>query len=288
MAANNFLCFNGDFLSSEKPVFHSQNRAFRYGDGIFESMRAIGTTVPFLNLHLERLRKGSRFLEIELPEYFTFEFLSKQISHLLNANKQFSGARVRLGVFRKNGGSFFPISNKADYYIESSSVESTNFQLNSKGLVIDLYPDYRKSINPFNSLKSIPSQLYIKAAIYAQNKKLDDCIILNENSRIAETTSSNIFISSNNRLITPSLSEGCLPGIMRDIIIQLAVKEKITVFDDACITDKDLIEADEVFLTNAVQGIKWVVAFRNRRYFSRTAKKLNQSLTDFVQSLSLQ
>ena len=95
MASNTFLCYNGDFLPTDKPVFNVQNRAFRYGDGIFESMRAIGTTVPFLNLHLERLRKGAQFLEIDLPEYFTIEFVTKQISHLLNANKHFSGAKIR-------------------------------------------------------------------------------------------------------------------------------------------------------------------------------------------------
>lgn len=283
MTTNTFLCLNGDFLPSDKPVINTRNRAFRYGDGVFESMRAVGTSVPFLNMHLERLRNGAHFLDIELPEFFTFEFITKQISHLLNANKQFTGAKIRLGVFRKNGGSFFPVSNKADYYIESSPLDSNNFQLNNKGLVIDIYPDLKKVINSFNSIKSIPSLLYIKAAIYAQNNKLDDSIILNENLRITESTSSNIFICSNNRLITPSLSEGCLPGIMRNIIINLAIREKIPVSDNACITDKDLNEADEVFLTNAVQGIKWVVAFRNRRYFSKTAKRLNQLLAEFVQ-----
>jgi len=243
-------------------------------------MRAIGTTVPFLQMHIERLRKGVAFMEMELPESLTNVYIEKQITHLLNANKHFNGARIRLGVFRKEGGNFLPITNKTEYYIESTPTNTNNFQLNTKGILIDIFSDYTKPVVAFNQLKSINSHLYIKAALHAQSRNLDDCLILNEHKRIIEATSSNIFICSNNNLITPSLSEGCLPGIMREIIIQLALKEKITVYDDVCLNEKDLTDADEIFLTNAVSGITWVVAFRNRRYFSKIAKKLTLALNE--------
>lgn len=285
MGKSNFICINGEFVSTERPVFTSYNRAFRYGDGIFESMRAIGTTVPFLNKHITRMKEGAHFLEIDIPESYTTEYFAKQIKHLLNANKQFTGARIRLGVYRKEGGTFSPLSNKAEYYIESDSIDSPNFQINNKGLVIDLYNDYKKSLNPFNQLKSIPSQLYIKAALFAQKNRIDDCILLNEKNQIIEASSSNIFIVSGNNILTPVTSEGCLAGIMREIIIQIAKNEGYNVSDNITLTEKDLLNADEIFLTNAVQGIKWVVAFRRRRYFSRTAKKLNQSLANYSLSL---
>lgn len=286
MPETSFICYNGDFLPSNKPLFFTQNRAFRYGDGLFESMRAIGTSVPFLNQHLDRLRKGASFLQMEIPETFNNSFISKLISHLINANKQFAGAKIRLGVFRKDGGSFFPNTNKIDFYIESSPLDSANFQTNSKGLVIDVFTELTKSISEFNQLKSVHSLLYIKAALNSQSRNLDDCLILNEHKNIIESTSSNLFIFSDNNLITPSLSEGCLPGIMRNIIINIALKEKITVYDDVSLNEKDLINADEVFLTNAVNGIKWVVAFKNRRYFSKTAKKLSVLLADYANEVN--
>lgn len=285
MGKSNFICINGEFVSNEKPVFSSQNRAFRYGDGVFESMRAIGTSVPFLNSHFSRLISGAQFLEIELPESFSLDFIAKQIKHLINANKHFNGAKIRIAVYRKEGGTFFPLSNKAEYYIESEPLDTPNYQINPKGLVIDIYPDLAKPNSTFNPFKTIPSQLYVKAALYAQSNKLDDCLLINEKSQIVEASSSNIFLFSNNHLVTPSLSEGCLPGVMRMNIIQLAKKEKIEVLDDAVITEKDLLNADEIFLSNAVQGLKWIVAFRNRRYFSRTAKKLSQSLAEHALSL---
>lgn len=282
MAESTFICLNGEFIPSQQPSIHVSNRAFRYGDGVFESMRAISTSVPFLHLHIERLKKGVAFLEMQLPESFTNSYIEKQITHLLNANKHFGGARIRLGVFRKEGGNFKPTTNKTEYYIESSPTGTNTFQLNTKGILVDIFYEYTKPVVDFNLLKSINSHLYIKAALNAQSRNLDDCLILNDQKRIIEATSSNIFICSNNNLITPSLSEGCLPGIMREIVIQLAIKEKITVYDDVCLNIKDITDADEVFLTNAVSGITWVVAFRNRRYFSKMAKKISQALIEHV------
>ena len=280
MPESAFICLNGEFISSQQPSLFVQNRAFRYGDGVFESMRAIDTSVPFLPMHMERLRKGVAYMEMELPESFTKAFIEKQITHLLNANKLFCGARIRIGVFRKEGGKFMPTTNKTEYYIECTPTNTNNFQINTKGLVVDIFSGLTKPIADFNYLKSINSHLYIKAALNAQSRTLDDCLILNEHKRIIEATSSNIFICSNNNLITPALSEGCLPGIMREIIIRLALKEKITVYDDVCLNVKDITDADEIFLTNAVAGITWVVAFRNRRYFSKMAKKLSLALIE--------
>ena len=286
MSETSFICYNGEFFPSNKPLFYHQNRAFRYGDGLFESMRAIGTSVPFLNQHLDRLKKGAAFLQMEIPDAFNHSFVSKHISHLINANKQFGGSRIRLGIFRKDGGSFFPNTNKIDFYIESSPLDSANFQINSKGLVVDVFSELTKPISDFNQLKSVHSLLYIKAALNAQSRNLDDCLILNEHKNIIEATSSNLFIFSDNNLITTSISEGCLPGIMRNIIINLALKEKITVYDDVCLNETDLMKADEVFLTNAVQGIKWIVAFKSRRYFSKTAKKLSVLLSDYANEVN--
>ncbi len=280
-----FVCINGEFLPSDKPVFFGSNRAFKYGDGLFETMRAIGTTVPFLNQHFERLRKSAAVLQMELPENFSVSFFQKQISRLLNANKLFNGAKIRLSLYRKDGGNYQPLSNKADYYIECSPLESKNFSLNAKGLKIGVFSEWKKPINELSSIKSANALFYVKSAIYSRSENLDESLLLNEHNQIIESTSSNLFILSNNNLITPSLSEGCLPGIMREIIIQLALNEKITVYDDVCISENDILNADEVFLTNAVSGIKWVVAFQNRRYFCKTAKKLSANLELLANSL---
>lgn len=278
MKQNNFICFNGELHNSNTPVFTLSNRAFHYGDGIFETMRAIGTTVPFLELHYKRLVKSSEILKMNLPENFSLKFLSEKISRLLNANKLFRGTRIRLTMFRKDGGLFLPDSNEVNYSIETTELESDKFTLNKKGLSLGVYPDYRKNIHPFNRLKLINSQLSILGAMFSAENNLDECLFLNEHNRIVEAVSYNIFIRTGNNLATPSHSEGCLAGIMRHIILDVASKQGMNVSDSAQITENDLLNADELFLTNAVSGIRWVLSFGNRRYFNTAAKILTEKL----------
>ncbi len=277
-----FVCYNGEFISSEKPIFLGTNRAFRYGDCLFETLRAVGTNVPFLNKHIARIKNSATILQFEIPDNYNTQFFQKQIARLLNANKFFNGAKVRLSIFRKDGGNYQPITNKIDFFIEANPLESNNFSLNTKGLKIDIFNEWKKNINELSSLKTANSLLYVMAANFSQSQKLDDCLLINQNNNIIEASSSNLFVFTNNNLLTPSLSDGCLNGIMREIVIQLALKEKITVYDDVCITENDILNADEIFLTNAVSGIKWVVAFKNRRYFCKVAKMLSVELEKMV------
>lgn len=280
-----FVCYNGEFISSDKPIFFGTNRAFRYGDGLFETMRAVGTYVPFITQHIARIKNSASILQFEIPDNYTTPFFQKQITRLLNANKFFNGVKVRVSIFRKDGGNYQPITNKIDYFIEATTLDSNNFSLNSKGLKIDVFNDFKKPVNELSGLKTSNSLFYVIAANSIQSLKVDDCLLINQNNNIIEASSSNLFIFTNNNLLTPSLSDGCLNGIMREIIIQLALNEKITVYDDISITENDILNADEVFLTNAVYGIKWVVAYKDRRYFCKVAKRLSTALENLTNTL---
>lgn len=285
MSQSQFVCYNGEFIPSDKPLFFGTNRAFKYGDGLFETMRAVSTSVPFLSQHIERLKKSGDVLQLEMPDNHTGAFFQKQISRLLNANKIFSGAKVRLSVFRKDGGNYQPLTNKTDYFIEATPLDTNNFSLNAKGLKIVLFNEWKKPVNELSNLKTSNSLFYVKAANYTYSLNVDDCLLLNQNNNIIEASSSNLFIFTNNNLLTPSISDGCINGVMREIVIQLALKEKITVYDDVNINENDILNADEVFLTNAVNGIKWVVAYKNRRYFCKIAKRISTALENLSASL---
>ena len=121
--------------------------------------------------------------------------------------------------------------------------------------------------------KNIHAQIYIQAAIYAQEKNIGDVLVLNSDDNIIEATSSNVFLVSGGDLYTPKLSSGPVGGVMRATIINLAISMGIKVFE-CNLTPQELLKADEVFLTNAVQGIKWVSSYRTKRYFNKTANKL--------------
>ena len=118
------------------------------------------------------------------------------------------------------------------------------------------------------------------ASIKAQELGLDELLISNDRGGILESSSANLFVVSNGVLYTPGLEEGCLAGTMRMQIINIALKVGLKVYE-CNILPQNLLAADEVFLTNAINGITWVSAYRTKRYFNNMSKRLIVELNDY-------
>lgn len=278
MLVSKYICLNGDFIKSDQPVINSNNRAFKYGDALFETIHANGTEPQFLELHVNRLIKGMKVLKMNVPGTFKFEYFKRLITNILNKNRQLQGARIRLTIFRNPGGLYTPSTNDISFLLESSPLEYDKYILNIKGYAVDIYQDILKPINVLSNLKSTNSLIFIMAGIYKNENNLDDSIILNEKQRITECTASNIFIVKDSKFFTPGLSEGCLDGIMRYKVIKLLKSLGYFINDNCSLTMQDLHTADELFLTNVITGIRWVVAFRQKRYYNKISKLLIQKL----------
>jgi branched-subunit amino acid aminotransferase/4-amino-4-deoxychorismate lyase len=276
MSEMNYICHNGKIISENDLHLACSNRAFQYGDGLFESMHASGNKVQFFYEHFDRLIRSMKLLKMEIPVRFSVDTygIQKDISKILIKNKLFKGARVRISVFRQGGGFFAPDSNETEYLIECSSIPSDRYELNQKGLLIDIYEEMAKPINTLSRINTSSSMFNVLAGIYKAENKLDECIVMNTKGNIVEGISSNIFVVKENLILTPSLREGCLPGIMRQKAIELARKLAYSVQDEGIVQIQDIMAADEIFYTNAVNGIQWVVGFKQRRYFNKVSKAL--------------
>ncbi|RPH31271.1 MAG: 4-amino-4-deoxychorismate lyase [Bacteroidales bacterium] len=282
MTSKRYIWINGDMISSDTPALVVGNRSFLYGDGLFETIHAYGTQGRNLNLHLSRLKRGMEILNIDLPPFLDENMLSKEITRLLNKNRIFESARVRLTVYRNQGGKYIPENNVAGIIIEVEPLELNMYQLNSKGYTIELYHEIRKPVNSLSSIKSCNSLHYILAGIFLKNNGVNDCLLINEHDRIAEAISSNVFIVKDDNIYTPAISEGCIPGVMREVIIKVAPKLGLKVNNQVAIPVQKLLDCDEVFLTNAITGIRWVGAFRQQRYFNKISKLLTDEINRFT------
>ena len=280
MQISKYVCLNGNFIKLDQPVFNNDNRAFHYGDALFETIHANGTKPQFLELHITRLIHGMTILKMNTPEDFKTGYFERLITNILNKNRQLQGARIRLTVFRNPGGLYTPSSNEVSFLIESFPLEHDRYILNTKGYAIDVYEDIRKPVNALSNLKSTNSLIFVLAGIFKKEKKLDDCLIINEKQRVIESISSNIFAVKNSRILTPGLTEGCLAGIMRHTIIGILKSHNYFVNDNCSLTVQDLLAADEILLTNAIAGIRWVMAFRQKRYYNDTSKFLINKLNE--------
>ncbi len=282
MAQRIFLNLNGKIIDASQPLFTVKNRSFRYGDSIFESFRAFGQEIPFFKSHFDRLLSAMNQLGMNVPVIFSEEFLLKEIRHLLRVNKFFKSAVIRFTVFRNDGGKYFPETNAVSYLIETMPLSENSYVLNNRGLSIGVFSDFPKAATPFSSFKSANAQIYIAAALCAQESGWDDALLLNAKNEIMEATSSNVFFVRDNFLFTPSSDSGIIRGIMRQKVIEVALQNKFVVYDEVAIRENEIGSFDEIFLTNSVKGIQWVSGYKDFRFFKKTAtlltEKLNQSL----------
>ncbi len=279
MALNSFVNLNGNILPADQPVLKAGNRAFRYGDAVFETIRLMRGDILFFEKHLERFKKGMNLLGMKWRDDFTFHNLYLLIRHLDQMNELNGNGRIRLQVFRNDGGRYTPASDEVSFLIEAEPIASDEYQLNENPLRIDIFSEIEKPKNKFSNIKSSNALIYVMAGIYKEQQGLDDCIILNNEGRICEAIGSNIFLISKDELFTPALSEACIEGIMRGQLIEmLNVRGKKV--QETSLTIEHVMKADGIFLTNVTEGIRWVGAFRQKRYFNGTSKWLFSELNE--------
>jgi branched-chain amino acid aminotransferase len=258
------ICFNGAMLKSHEPVLTTSNRGFKYGDGVFETMRVERGVVQLEGYHFDRLFASLELLQIETS--FSSAELTERILELCTVNGCSERARVRLAVYRTEKG-------QGDYCIEATALPEEKVLWNERGWTIDLYPYARKGVDVFANLKSANYLPYVMADLFAREKGLDEALVLNSHHLLCDGSKTNLFVIRKDDILTPALHQGCINGVMRRHVVE-ELKKKGYVIKQAELSLDDLEGAQEVFLTNALQGIKWVQRFRDKEYGYEQTKKL--------------
>lgn len=259
-----YINFNGTYIPSEESFINADNRGFRYGDGLFETIKVADNKIHLASYHFERLFSSMKILQFDIPDFFTEKDLSEQILLLCKKNHHQDSARVRVIVFRGNGKLFNAENNSPNYIIQTEEIPNKKFALNENGLIADVFKDGRKSCDKFSNIKSNNFLIYAMAAIHAKKNKLDDCFILNSYNRVCESTIANIFCIKNKIIYTPALSEGCVAGVMRRFLFEKI--NKYFLLRETNLSVENIKEADEVFLTNSISGIRWISRFGEIEY----------------------
>lgn len=252
-----FLCFNGELLPANQPIITAQNRAFRYGDGLFETIKIFESKIILAEYHFDRLFFGLKLLGIKTTQIVK-EDISNQIIDLCRKNNCLQSARVRLAVYRDE------TTNEGSYVIEANPLQLPN-ALNQVGWSIELYPFARKSMDAFANLKTANYLPYILADKYAKEKNKDECIVLNTENNLSDASKANIFLIKRGEIYTPALHQGCVNGVVRRFLIEEFRRMNITLYQKE-INEQMLFDADEVFLTNSINHMRWIGSFREKQY----------------------
>lgn len=267
--------FNGSILPESENYLNHENRGLRYGDALFESIRVSGDKIFFWEEHYLRLMASMRILRMEIPMNFTMEFLEAEILKTIASNGLTnSTTRIRLTVFRNNGGLYLPETNEISYCIEANVLASSFYVLEEGRYEVELFKDFYVNADMTSTLKTNNRIINVVGSVFAKENDYNNCILINHNKQVVEFLNGNIFMVKGTTITTPPLKDGCLNGILRKKLIQILGKLENYELQEISISPFDLQKADELFMTNSITGIRSVTKYRKKEFADRVAKDL--------------
>ena len=277
MGKANFLFSDGQLTKTGKLIISPDNRSFRYGDGFFETMKMVKGKLLLADFHMERLFSTLAMLQFQPPAYFTPAYLIDLIQQLALKNNHNKLARIRLTIYRGDGGLYDVPNHFPHYLIQTWELNPANNQFNENGLDIGVYTAAKKSYDQFSSLKTNNFLAYAMAAIWVKQQKLNDAILLNHFDRVADATIANVFIVHEGVIKTPPLTEGPIGGVMRRYLLS-QLREANMPVTETPISLQDLHNAAEIFLTNSIYGIRWVKQLGENGYTNQLARLVHKKI----------
>lgn len=276
----NYICLNGEILPAKHANLSLGNRAFRFGEGIVEELRSTGIRLPFFKAHFERLSKALSILGISFLSSFTEEELKRSVELLIHRKKLYNVNKVRITLWREDDENLLANNVKVQYLIEVEAIDEKEFTLNEKGYNVDVFPGAYKAKSYLSSFPTTDRLFTMQALRFAKNEKIDACLITNPEGKIIEEATSNIFFANGKTIYTPAVVGGCVAGIMRQQILDMAEKEGYIIIETDPLLPSFIYEVEEVFLTNDVYGIRWIGGYKHKRYRKKRSVdfvyKLNQ------------
>ena len=267
------LNYNGNLVAFDDVKITPNNRAFKYGDSVFETIKVVHGKLVFWEEHYFRLMASMRMLRMKIPMNFTLEFLEEQILKIVSVNENNKNTRARLSVTRKDGGFYTPNTNEIDYLIESQEIEYST----KASYKVDLFKDFYVYSGYLSTVKTNNKLIHTLASIYAKENELDNCILLNERKGVVEVTNASLFLIKGTLIKTPPLTEGCLKGIAREKVISVITSSNNYTLEEAVISPFEIQKADEVFITNSIIGIQPITNYRKKEFSTDISKKLAMS-----------
>jgi len=269
----NYLNINGRITTANEAQVPVDNGSFRYGYGLFETMLVHNGHIKLQEYHFERLFAGLHTLRLHASPLMTPTWLNEQVMNTARKNGLEKLCRVRLQMFAGSGGLYDRKDTSPQFVIECFTIASDTLKLNENGLVTGFATGISKSNDQLANLKSCNALIYAMAAHQARGNKWNDALISNVKGNIIESTIANIFWIKDGTIFTPPLCEGCIAGVMRrHLMAVVPVQEKV-------LTKEILLQADEVFLTNAIRTIRWIVDLEGSRFSSEKTRELHTLLS---------
>ncbi|MFA5553917.1 MAG: aminotransferase class IV [Phycisphaerae bacterium] len=248
---------NDGLVQDNQAMVSVSDGGFLYGMGLFETMRSCNGKVFCLDDHLERLFAGAEKLSIKIP--YKEKFLEEAIYSVLQANG-LSNARLRLTI---TSGTISADKSLPTLLITASEFKPYPEEYYQKGVEAVLSPYRQNPTDPTCGLKTTSYMARMLSLKYAQQYKAAEALWFTTDNRLAEGCISNVFLVKDSAVFTPELNTPVLAGIARKTVLKIASDNSVRCSEKDLHID-DLLEADEVFITNVVMQVMPVIKIDKR------------------------
>jgi branched-chain amino acid aminotransferase len=281
MAYKAFL--NDKLINIDEASISVGDSGFLYGAGLFETMRAYNGIAFRLDDHLDRLLASAKTLFIE--HSYNKEYLTKTVNKVLEANN-LTDARLRLTF---TAGTFYQAQAKPNptLLITATKLQPYPAEYYKKGVLVVLCPARQNITDPACGHKTTSYLSRMLALKQAHEKKAAEALWFTIDGQLAEGCVSNVFLVKDSKLFTPRTNTPVLPGIARKTVCELAIANKIVLIEKDLTID-DLLDADEVFITNVIMQVMPVVGIEKHNVGQskpgEITKKIQEHYDKFVKN----
>lgn len=265
------VIYNGQSLPNDKINLSPTNRAFCYGDGIFETMLVRRGSCPLLSYHYKRLIKGAQVLQMKLS--FSEQELEEYIWKL-SLNYHDSLLRIRLQLWRKAGGLYAPEERETEFLLTAAPFSLPGWEKKKVAFAKTIHLQY----SAWSALKTMNALPYVLAGLEKKERQLGDIILTDEQGNVAECSSSNLFWLKDNCWYTPDLKTGCIAGVMRAYLLDKMHQKKITI-KEVLLPKEQLTRAQCLIACNAT-GLYNIPQVENHYFENKNGR---EQLADLIQ-----
>ncbi|ABG58574.1 aminotransferase class IV [Cytophaga hutchinsonii] len=237
---------NGQFIPDSEALFTIDNRAFQYGDGVFETMLYKNNSIRYFSDHFSRLQKSMACMELTNEICSNETELENIIHELIKKNGYGADVRIKLMVHRNWGGLYAPESTNGILTVLVKEHIASN-QISKEYVVFS--DDVRNHYYKGSMYKLLSSGRYVLAGLEMKRRKANDIIITDIDGNVSECLQANLFWIKNNTIYTPGIETGCIDGVMRKQIQQYCAVTNIE-FKTGFYNITELEKSDIVFAGN--------------------------------------
>lgn len=246
--------------------------------GLIETIKVINGRLVFKNLHINRLYNAMQTINVPVTEYALEDRILRLLKYecIENGLKNF---RLRIEVQKNRAHEYMPDISPLKWNCTIKPLESIKYKWNMNGLRVTIFFKHKKTIDAFCNLKHTDRTIYDEALYFARENDCSEALILNENNTIADASIYNVFIVKDGKIYTPPLTDAPIDGVLRKLLLTRLPTIKI---EEKSIRPEDVYTADEIFLTNAIRGIRWVEYIDDKFLDNQITRQVFDAFTAIV------